>query len=158
MKDSWHPWERWPYWFKSPFKLKLMGEKWKHTVSPILSVHQVISPHADQLIPCINLLLFPITNCITHVTQTHQTELKIQVLFIFSFLSTSCWIMGVLKCQCWDWLQCEMVQVVFFRSGKSQITKVSIWGKKQCDIRSNKALAFHWKGKKVKQLMRMLRN
>lgn len=50
MKDSWHLWERWPYWFKFLYKWKLMHGKWMYCMSPLLRVFEVISPHANLLI------------------------------------------------------------------------------------------------------------
>lgn len=55
MKDSWHPWEWWLYWSESFCKLRLMAVKWMYSMSPHVSVFQLISPHANQLILCVKL-------------------------------------------------------------------------------------------------------
>lgn len=50
-------------------KLKLMGGKWMYSMSPHLTVFQVISPHANQLILCIKALHFSCTYCMSEITR-----------------------------------------------------------------------------------------
>lgn len=50
MKDSWCCRERWPYWFKSVYKLKLMAGKWMDFTSLLFGVFQAITSNANQII------------------------------------------------------------------------------------------------------------
>lgn len=61
------------------------------------------------------------------------------------------------------WLRAEntargCVFVLPSEPGNLGTSEVRTGGKEQCHIGSHRALAFHWKGKKVKQLIRMLGN